>query len=488
MQQNGTVRAQGSAAQRLELGWLAGGRLRQGATAAFCAVAMAGCLRFKQPQTSSSPPANYIQPKEKEFVVRETNRPSAYFLLDGKPFCFAGTNNYYLTFKSHKMADDVLEKAKAMGLKVIRIWGFIDRGSLDGSVPDLKDSSKDGCYFQYWDTAQKRPGYNDGDNGLKRLDYVLSKARSLDLKIMPVLTNNWPDFGGMDQYLLWYGLTKHHEFYTNPQVKQAFKDWIAHLIQRKNSIDGTPYSEDPAIFGWELANEPRIRNYTKYDSPEGWDGNTITQWAGEMAAYIKSLDPNHLTSVGDEGFFAQGKKHWTYSGDQGVDHRALLALPAIDFGTFHLYPDTWGTGYAWANDWIDDHIKAAQELGKPTMLEEYGAVIRRSPDDPNKITYGLDKRMNAYRLWNEIIIKSGGNASLNWMLAGHDDDRGRYPDFDGFTFYSDEATGKLIAEYAATIQTDARACRFAQSDPTLKAQPVSKFVRVRPPPALTGGS
>jgi mannan endo-1,4-beta-mannosidase len=292
----------------------------------------------------------------------------------------------------------------------------------------------------------------------------------------------------MDQYLVWYGLNKHYEFYTNPHVKQAFKDWIAHVIQRKNSIDGTPYVDDPAIFGWELANEPRIRNYTKYDSPDGWDANTITHWAGEMAAYIKSLDPNHLTSVGDEGFFAEGRKHWAYSGDQGVDHRALLALPAIDFGTFHLYPDTWGTGYAWANDWIEDHIKAAQELGKPTMLEEYGAVIRRSPNDPNQITYGLDKRLKAYRVWNELMIKSGGNASLIWMLAGYDDDKGRYPDYDGFTFFSDEATGKLIAEYAASIQTDARACRFAQSDPTLKSQPVTKFVRVRPAPALPAGS
>jgi mannan endo-1,4-beta-mannosidase len=31
--------------------------------------------------------------------------------------------------------------------------------------------------------------------------------------------------------------------------------------------------------------------------------STITNWASQISAYIKSIDPNHLVAIGDEGFF-----------------------------------------------------------------------------------------------------------------------------------------------------------------------------------------
>src|SRR5690606_21062703 len=101
-----------------------------------------------------------------------------------------------------------------------------------------------------------------------------------------------------------------------------------------------------------LANEPRTIGAGGYDSQTGWDKTTITQWADEMSAYIKSIDPNHMVAVGDEGFLDAGGSHWTYRATDGVDHRALTALPAIDFGTFHLYPDHWGGTIEWGEQWI----------------------------------------------------------------------------------------------------------------------------------------
>src|SRR5690606_35154529 len=135
--------------------------------------------------------------------------------------------------------------------------------------------------------------------------------------------------------------------YTDERVKQAYKDWVAHLLNRRNSIDGTPYREDPAVFAWELANEPRTQINEDFDAKEGWAPSTITEWAAEMSAYVKSLDDNHMVAVGDEGFFNGGGNHWTYEAEGGVDHVALTALPDIDFGTYHLYPDHWGTGHRW---------------------------------------------------------------------------------------------------------------------------------------------
>jgi mannan endo-1,4-beta-mannosidase len=38
---------------------------------------------------------------------------------------------------------------------------------------------------------------------LAKLDYVLYKAKQLGIRVMLCLTNNWKDFGGMDQYVSW---------------------------------------------------------------------------------------------------------------------------------------------------------------------------------------------------------------------------------------------------------------------------------------------
>src|SRR6185436_6359112 len=80
--------------------------------------------------------------------------PPPSFELNGEPFCFSGTNNYYITYQPKTMVDDVLQSAKAMGLPVVRTWGFIDVGSLDGSVAHVDsagDGTKNGVYFQSWD-------------------------------------------------------------------------------------------------------------------------------------------------------------------------------------------------------------------------------------------------------------------------------------------------------------------------------------------------
>ena len=49
--------------------------------------------------------------------------------------------------------------------------------------------------------------------------------------------------------------------------------------------------------GWDLINEPRCYGC----------GTALQQWAAEMAAYVKGLDPNHLVTVGEEGFYPAGQ-------------------------------------------------------------------------------------------------------------------------------------------------------------------------------------
>ncbi len=272
------------------------------------------------------------------------------------------------------------------------------------------------------------------------MDYLLAQANAKGIKVILTLTNNWKEFGGMDQYVTWYGLQYHDQFYTDARVKQAYKNWAAHLINRVNTVTGVAYKDDPAIFSWELANEPRCINANKPTSGTCTTA-TITSWAKEMSDYIKSLDANHMVSVGDEGFLAWGRgSDWPYNGTDGVDHEALMGLPSVDFGTYHLYPDHWSKTPEWGTQWIKDHLAAAKTVGKPSILEEFGLQ--------NKST-----RDGVYQTWTQTVREGGGAGWNFWILSGTLETGQLYPDYDGFTVYHPSTTATVLANEAAAISS-----------------------------------
>jgi mannan endo-1,4-beta-mannosidase len=449
---------------------------------AMCAALSSGCVRAAAGAVGPRAGEGEDSSDVDEGRLEASTRPSAVFTLNGQPFCFAGTNNYYMTYKPREMADDVLASAKAMGLRVVRIWAFLDRGSLDGTTRNVDGpGDKDGVYFQYWDPAKKAPAYNDGPTGLEHLDYVLDRARALDLKVVLVLTNNWKDFGGIDQVLVWYGLPRHEQFYTEAPARQAYENWAKHLVLRKNTRNGLVYRDDPTIFAWELGNEPRCTGSDEFGSAENCSPETITAWAAEMSSYVKSIDPNHLISVGDEGFFAKGHTP-RYDGADGVDHAALLALPHVDFGTFHLYPEAWGQPLRWASQWIQDHLDVAQAARKPTLLEEYGVMARR---DTHGAIVDDVRRRRAYARWHDVVNLRGGDGGLFWMLSGVDRRpdavAGRYPDYDHFALYASDGAASLVRSFAASMASGAQACRLYARSAGVPI-PKSPFVGTAPPP------
>ncbi len=444
---------------------------------------LAGCHAIRRPPKPPEPQYMDVTDKFELLEVPRTEEPMPVFVKDGKPFCFTGTNNYYVIYNSRNMVDDVMNRAVQMNLDVFRIWGYIDRGSLDESVPSVDDKweekgSKNGCYFQYWDKEAGKVAVNEGENGLQKLDYVIHAARERGLKLIVVLTNNWQDFGGMDQYLVWFNKQYHHEFYTDETIRQAFKTWISTLVNRTNSVDGVRYKEDPAILAWELANEPKCRNHEEFDAVTGWDTKTMIPWVEEMSRFIKEQDPNHLVAVGDEGWLDNGGSHWSRQGFDGVDHEALCAVDAVDFCTFHLYPDDWGTGYKFGYDWIREHIDIARKLNKPTVLEEYGAKVRRDQKTQNVI-WGWERRKTAFTNWTTLTKNLGGDGMIFWMLAGSDDEHGMYPDYDAYEIYQGEPSGALIQQFAADFKVNAPACTLAPS--YLKDVKESPFVTVAKP-------
>ena len=63
-----------------------------------------------------------------------------------------------------------------------------------------------------------------------------------------------------------------------------------------------------------------------------------------MAAYVKSIDPNHLLEVGIEGFYGEStpqRKDVNPGYEVGTDFISNHQIPGVDFATIHAYPDQW---------------------------------------------------------------------------------------------------------------------------------------------------
>ena len=105
-----------------------------------------------------------------------------------------------------------------------------------------------------------------------------------------------------------------------------------------------------------------------------------------MSAFIKSLDAQHMVSVGSEGFFGMSTperlKHNPDSGAQrmGVDFVRNMAPSSVDFATVHMWVDEWlfcgeECKLDFAKGWVFSHLAASEmdaEDPKPVVLEEFG--------------------------------------------------------------------------------------------------------------------
>ncbi len=390
------------------------------------------------------------------------------FMCDGSPYYYGGTNCYYLTYKPDIATDYVLDDCVDMGLNVIRIWGNLDAGTItdrineEDNCPFFENSvdgkgQKDGIYFQYFDKEKNRPVVNEGANGLRKLDYVIAQAEKRNLKLIITFTNYWKDFGGMEQYVKWAteagkptANANVDDFYTDETVKGWYKDYIKTLLNHENYYTGEKLMDSEAVFAWELANEPRCEKADSYCK-----NDILYKWAKEMSEYVKSVDPNHMVCVGDEGFFnfdreseymkTQIDTDYAFSGNPGVDFEKLMTIDTIDFGTPHFYCDSWSfkfteddaqkpannNGYDDDMDWLKKHAEVAQEANKPVILEEFGL---------KKGEFGKI-RDDKYKKWLDLMtgVTFDGKYEYQgfnyWMLSSYMGNGDFYPDYDTYTIY-----------------------------------------------------
>lgn len=295
-------------------------------------------------------------------------KPSGtHFVIGGQPFYSNGFNAYWLMYMASDQNDrakvsPTLQQAASLGLKVIRTWAFNDGG---------------------YRALQESPGqYNEYT--FQGLDYVISEAKKNGVYLILTLVNNWGDFGGKSEYVQWardqgQSISSDDDFFSNEVAKEMYKNHIKTVLTRVNTITGVAYKDEPAIFAWELMNEPRCQS--------DLSGKTIQAWVQEMASYVKSIDSNHMLNIGLEGYYGESapdRKQYNPGYEVGTDFISNNQVPGVDFTTIHSYPDQWISGssddsqLAFMKSWIQAHIEDSAALQKPFMVSEFGKSSKSS--------------------------------------------------------------------------------------------------------------
>ena len=297
-----------------------------------------------------------------------------HFTKNGKLYYFIGTNYWYGGMLASKNGNrerlkKELDELKSLGITNLRVMASAEGGDQDYTVIPA--------------TQPTQGKYNQ--DLLEGLDFFLNELKKRDMDAILYLTNNWEWSGGMAKYLEWNGYGKvpnpnlkpntwpqfmsyTAQFHQCEPCKNSFLEHIKFMLNRKNSVNGIPYKQDKTIMAWEVANEPRIWNVE--------NEKAFTNWLNEVASTIKSIDKNHLLTTGSEGKAG--------SNDDIAAFERTHNNPNIDYLTMHIWPKNWGwynindeknsteVAIKKTNDYIDEHIKVAQNLKKPLVLEEFG--------------------------------------------------------------------------------------------------------------------
>ncbi|KAF7108135.1 hypothetical protein CFC21_108664, partial [Triticum aestivum] len=291
------------------------------------------------------------------------------------------------------------------------------------------------------------------------LDYIIYEARRNHIRLILCLVNNLDNFGGKAQYVKWAqaagaNLTNSTDsFFYHPTIKGYYKDFVKAILTRRNSYSGIRYSDEPAIFAWELMNEPRCVSNSS--------GPHLQAWIAEMAAYVKSLDTKHLVTVGIEGFYGTGiAERLGYNpGDWAAsfcsDFIQNSAVENIDFASVHAYPDSWlpkasmEEKLRYLSSWVDSHLNDSEHiLKKPVLFSEVGYL--QHVDGNSTVDRDILLRVVYDKIYDSARKLQAGGGALIWQLMVE----GTHMYHDDFSLVARDhpSTYKLITEQSCRLQ------------------------------------
>ena len=313
-------------------------------------------------------------PKPAEYSFIKVNADGQ-FVRDGKPYYFVGVNFWYGAILgsegeggNRERLHKELDFLKSIGINNLRVLVGAD--------------GENGIKTRVEPSLQVAPGvYND--TILAGLDYFMNELRERDMTDVLYLNNSWEWSGGYSVYLQWSGhgdavvpavdgwpayMEYVKQFPQSDSAKALFANHVNYIVSRTNRYNQIKYVDDPTIMSWQIGNEPRAFSDENKEP--------FARWMADVAAQIKSLDPNHMVSSGSEG-------SWGCEMDMSLFEK-IHADPNINYLNIHIWPYNWSWVKADSltellprakentKKYIDDHMVIARKYSKPIVLEEFG--------------------------------------------------------------------------------------------------------------------
>lgn len=321
-------------------------------------------------------------------IVCSCSAPEYYHIEDGR-IVLSGVPQYYLGTNLWYAADLAVS----------------DPGRLVAELDSLKS-------LGLWNLRIKAT-----DENFEGLDFTLKEMSKRGMAAVLYLNNAWewtPD--GYRSYLEEAtGIAQPHpakdgyKAYTDAMSEFAACEKAQELFRKHIAKVVTRYRNEPSIFSWQICNEPRPF------STDPVKTEAFVEYIQSTAAYIKSLDHNHMVSTGNEGWMGCGDS------DKGLFMK-VHNCPDIDYLTIHIWPYNWSwvkaddisggvqTAIEKTGEYIENHLNKAYRLKKPAVIEEFGYPRDGFEYVNTSATSGRD-RLYGY-VFDRVIASAKNGGSL----------------------------------------------------------------------------
>jgi hypothetical protein len=290
--------------------------------------------------------------------------------LDSEPYVFTGINIYnanntsgcWYSFSTGSTLTESFARIAGEGPKVVRAW-----------------------FFQGLATSA-------GSRDWSAIDNTLAVAAAHNTKVIVTFANQWRDCDGVNGGA---GIYKDESWYTtgytqpDPAGTVSYRDWVVEIVDR--------YKNNPSVLAWQLMNEAEV----KPSESAGCSTNAadiLRSFADDVSSLIKSIDPNHLVSLGTIG--------GGQCGAQGAEYQYVHDLDTIDLCEYHDYgsPSDPMPGDQWNG--LQVRIDQCNALDKPVFVGETGIL---------KEAYSsLRERAAAFRAKLDAQFDAGVVGELVW--------------------------------------------------------------------------